>query len=53
VIYNTFNIKRKGFKDFLHMISEAYKCEVEHAKSMKKLYELNCTITNEGYDCLI
>jgi hypothetical protein len=53
VIHNTFNIKRKGFKDFLQVINEAYKCEFEHAKSMKKIYELNYTITQEGYEMII
>ncbi len=48
IVYNSFNQKRKGFKDFLYLIAEVYKSELEHAKSMKKLYDLNYVITQEG-----
>ena len=48
VVHNNFQNKRKGFKDYLTMIENAYKCELEHAKSMKKLYEMNYNITQEG-----
>jgi hypothetical protein len=47
-VYNTFNNNRKGFKDFLQIVGEVCKCNMEHAKSMKKLYESSNTITQEG-----
>jgi hypothetical protein len=47
-VYNSFNNNRKGFKDFIQTINDIYKCDIEHAKAMKKLYESNCIITHEG-----
>lgn len=31
------------------MLNEKYKYDCEYAKGMKKVYELNYIVTNEGY----
>ena len=48
VVYNYFQNKRKGFKDFIYLLNEAYRYELDYAKGMKKIYDLNYLITNEG-----
>ncbi len=47
-VYNTFSNNRKGFRDFINSIYEVYKSVIEHAKSMKKIYENTCIITQDG-----
>ncbi len=48
VVNNYFQNKRKGFKDFINLLNEAYKYEMDYAKGMKRIYDLNYIITNEG-----
>jgi hypothetical protein len=47
-VNNHFLTRRKGFKDFISMLSEKNKYDQEYAKGMKKIFDMNYTITNEG-----
>ena len=47
-INNTFINRRKNFKDFTSSLNDRYKCDLEYAKGMKKIYESNSLITNIG-----
>ena len=46
LVYNTFNLHRRGLKDFIYMLSEKCNYEIENAKGMKKIYENNYLVTN-------
>ena len=48
IIYNNFISRRKGLKFFVYMLSEKYEADLEYAKNMKKIYDLNFEITSEG-----
>lgn len=44
-VYNTFTLHRRGLKDFIYMLSEKHDAEVEYAKAMKKIYDMNFAVT--------
>lgn len=48
VVYNHFTQRRKGFKDLLTMLNDKYKYDIDYAKGMKKIYEYDYIVTNEG-----
>jgi hypothetical protein len=45
-VYNTFSLHRRGLKDFIYMLTEKISYEIEHAKGMKRIYDLNYAVTN-------
>lgn len=45
---NHFNSKRKGFKDFIQIMSDKNKLDQEYAKGIKKIYDSNYSLTYEG-----
>jgi hypothetical protein len=47
IVNNNFLTKRKSQKEFLILLTEKYRYDVEYAKGMKKLYEYNYILTNE------
>jgi hypothetical protein len=44
-VYNTFNLHRRGLKDFIFMLSSKHDSELEFAKNNKKIYDLNYAVT--------
>jgi len=44
-IYNTFQSHRLGVKDLIYMFNKKYEYEVEYAKGMKKIYDMNYAVT--------
>ena len=44
-VYNYFQNKRKGFKDFIYLLNEAYKYEIDY-QSQNSYYDLNSTENN-------
>lgn len=48
IIYKNFIQRRKGLKFFIYMLTEKFETDVEYAKNMKKIYDLNFEITSEG-----
>ena len=48
IIYNNFISRRKGLKFFVYMLSEKYEADLEYAKNMKKIYDLNFEITSDA-----
>jgi len=47
-VYSHFNERRKGLKQLLYIFSEKYDYENELSKGLKRLYDYNYKITNEG-----
>jgi hypothetical protein len=46
LVYNTFNLHRRGLKDFIFMLTEKYNYEYDNANGMKKIYETSYAVTN-------
>ena len=45
LVYNTFSLHRRGLKDFIYMLNEKHNYELEFAKGMKKIYDMNFAVT--------
>jgi len=44
-VYNTFQSHRLGLKDLIYMFAKKYESEVEYAKGMKRIYDMNYAVT--------
>lgn len=44
-IYNTFVSHRYGLKDLIYMFNKKYEYEVDYAKGMKRIYDMNYAVT--------
>lgn len=45
LVYNNFNLHRRGLKDFIYMLNEKHNYELDFAKGMKKIYDMNYAVT--------
>ena len=47
-VYTHFNERSKGLKQLLYMFNEKYDQECELARGIKRIYDFNFLISNEG-----